>query len=180
MFDYISNVTISDYRERASHIGLMQHFEQSVYDLIVETSTNLPGDVRKVIQAAQERRIAQLAQVYPYRRLRLILRWRRMNVSPICQDTGMPTFIVHTPVGANQIIMKQQIRSAIARATKDGKLRTNSVDSLTGANTGDNLGPGTPVIHFEQWEKDDIDVRLILKGGGCENKNIQYSLPAGD
>ena len=74
--------------------------------------------------------------------------------------------------------MKKQIRSAIARATKDGKLRTNSVDSLTGANTGDNLGPGTPVIHFEQWEKDDIEVRLILKGGGCENKNIQYSLPA--
>ncbi len=25
--------------------------------------------------------------------------------------------------------------------------------------------------------KDYIDVRLILKGGGCENKNIQYSLP---
>ena len=33
-------------------------------------------------------------------------------------------------------------------------------------------------MHFEQWEQDDIEVRLILKGGGCENKNIQYSLPA--
>ena len=61
---------------------------------------------------------------------------------------------------------------------KTSKLRTNSVDSLTGANSGDNLGPGTPVIHFEQWERDDIEVKLILKGGGCENKNIQYSLPA--
>ena len=50
--------------------------------------------------------------------------------------------------------------------------------SLTGKNSGDNLGEGTPVIHFEQWEQDVIDVRLILKGGGCENKNIQYSLPA--
>ncbi|KAI7247327.1 hypothetical protein KC345_g11970, partial [Hortaea werneckii] len=36
----------------------------------------------------------------------------------------------------------------------------------------------TPVIHFEQREEEGIDVRLILKGGGCENKNIQYSLPA--
>jgi fumarate hydratase class I len=99
------------------------------------------------------------------------------NVSPICQDTGMPTFIVHTPVGANQIVMKRDIREAVARATRDGKLRTNSVDSLTGSNSGDNLGPGTPVIHFEQWERDDIEVKLILKGGGCENKNIQYSLP---
>jgi fumarate hydratase class I len=34
------------------------------------------------------------------------------------------------------------------------------------------------VIHFEQWERDEIEVKLILKGGGCENKNIQYSLPA--
>jgi fumarate hydratase class I len=90
----------------------------------------------------------------------------------------MPTFIVHCPVGANQIEMKKQIVEAVRQATKDSKLRPNSVDSLTGANSGDNIGPGVPVIHFEQWEKDDIDVRLILKGGGCENKNIQYSLPA--
>src|SRR5690606_38719389 len=99
------------------------------------------------------------------------------NVSPICQDTGMPTFFLQVPVGANQIEMKKAIRAAVARATKDGILRTNSVDSLTGKNSGDNLGPGTPVIHFEQWERDDIEVKLILKGGGCENKNIQYSLP---
>ena len=51
------------------------------------------------------------------------------------------------------------------------------MDSITGKNSGLNLGPGTPVIHFEQWEEDEIEVLLILKGGGCENKNIQYSLP---
>jgi fumarate hydratase class I len=39
------------------------------------------------------------------------------------------------------------------------------------------LGEETPVIHFEQWEEDDIEIKLVLKGGGCENKNIQYSLP---
>ena len=96
----------------------------------------------------------------------------------ICQDTGMPTFEVKTPVGANQIWMKKQIKEAIAEATKRGKLRPNSVDSLTGENSGNNLGPGTPVIHFEQWERDDIEVKLLLKGGGCENMNAQYSLPA--
>ncbi len=99
------------------------------------------------------------------------------DVGPICQDTGMPTFVVHTPVGVNQIAIKKAIRAAVAEATKRGKLRPNSVDSLTGKNTGDNLGVETPVIHFEQWEQDEIEVKLILKGGGCENKNIQYSLP---
>jgi fumarate hydratase class I len=74
--------------------------------------------------------------------------------------------------------MKRDIREAIADATRLGKLRPNSVDSITGTNSGDNLGPGTPVMHFDQWENDgEIEVKLLLKGGGCENKNIQYSVP---
>ena len=89
----------------------------------------------------------------------------------------MPTFEVKVPVGANQIWMRQQIREAVAEATRRGKLRPNSVDSITGENSGDNLGPGTPIIHFDQWEEPDIEVKLILKGGGCENTNAQYALP---
>ena len=90
----------------------------------------------------------------------------------------MPTFVVHTPVGVNQIVDQEGDPRSRGRGHQAGKLRPNSVDSLTGNNSGNNLGPGTPVIHFEQWEHDDIEVKLILKGGGCENKNIQYSLPS--
>src|SRR5439155_7926907 len=98
---------------------------------------------------------------------------------PICQDTGWPTFEVHTPVGANQIEMKREIQEATAEATKRGKLRPNSVDSLTGTNSGNNLGPGTPTNHFEQSENHgEIEVKLLVKGGGFENKNIQYALQA--
>lgn len=99
------------------------------------------------------------------------------NVSPICQDTGLPTFKVYTPVGVNQIEIKKQSKLQFFAATGDAKLRPNSVDSLTGKNSGTNIGAGLPVIKFEQWENDYITVKLILKGGGCENKNIQYSLP---
>ncbi len=99
------------------------------------------------------------------------------DTGPICQDTGMPTFIIHTPVGVNQIHLKKAIFEAVVEATRLGKLRPNSVDSLTGKNSGNNLGEETPVIHFEQWEENEVEIKLILKGGGCENKNIQYSLP---
>lgn len=90
----------------------------------------------------------------------------------------MPTFEIKTPVGVDQIVIKRDIHAAIAEATRRGKLRPNSVDSITGVNSGDNLGPGAPVVHFEQWENEgEVEVKLLLKGGGCENKNIQYSVP---
>jgi fumarate hydratase class I len=65
----------------------------------------------------------------------------------------------------------------VAVATAKGFLRQNSVDSITGKNTGNNLGPGSPSIHFHQHRGTRLDVRLILKGGGCENVGAQYSLP---
>ncbi|NNU84830.1 fumarate hydratase [Geobacillus sp. BMUD] len=155
----------------------MEKFQQSMYDLIVETSTKLPKDVRRAIARAKVRENAGTRAAMALDTIVENIQMADENVSPICQDTGLPTFKIKVPVGVNQIEMKKAIRAAIAEATKNGKLRPNSVDSLTGKNSGDNLGEGVPVIKFEQWENDYIDVRLILKGGGCENKNIQYSLP---
>lgn len=156
----------------------MRAFKASMLELITKTSTTLPADVRRAIAAALE-------QEEPGTRAAQALAVIATNVDmaceaegPICQDTGMPTFEIKVPVGVNQIVLKRQIEEAIAEATRLGKLRPNSVDSLTGKNSGTNLGPGTPIIHFEQWENDaEIEVRLILKGGGCENQNAQYSLP---
>ena len=156
----------------------MQFLTGSLIELITQTSTNLPPDVRAAMGMAlrEETPATQSSQA-----LKIIAGNIDMALddeAPICQDTGMPTFVVHTPVGVNQIHVKRAIHEAVAEATKRGKLRPNSVDSLTGRNSGNNLGVETPVIHFEQWEEDEIEVKLILKGGGCENKNIQYSLPA--
>ncbi|WP_246943024.1 fumarate hydratase [Bacillus pinisoli] len=155
----------------------MQKLQESMYKLIVETSTNLPKDVRRAIKAAKEKENAGTRAAMSLATITNNITMADENVSPICQDTGLPTFKVKTPVGVNQLKIKEAIKAAMVQATKDGKMRPNSVDSLTGENSGDNLGDGVPVIKFEQWEKDYVDVRLILKGGGCENKNIQYSLP---
>ncbi|SDN31795.1 fumarase, class I, homodimeric [Fictibacillus solisalsi] len=156
----------------------MEKFQESMYKLIVETSTNLPKDVRRAIAAAKIRENAGTRAAMSLDTITKNIKMADDNVSPICQDTGLPTFKIKVPVNVNQIEMKKAIKKAVADATRDTKLRPNSVDSITGDNSGDNLGEGTPVIKFEQWENDYIDVRLILKGGGCENKNIQYSLPA--
>lgn len=156
----------------------MELFSESMYRLIVETSTNLPPDVRKAIDGARRKEMEGTRASLALSTIAKNIEMARETSGPICQDTGMPTFKIKTPVGVNQLELKEAIYKAVARATEDGKLRPNSVDSLTGINSGNNLGPGTPIIKFEQWEKDYIEVRLILKGGGCENKNIQYSLPS--
>src|SRR5918992_1384499 len=156
---------------------MLPHFLDSMVELITRTSTDLPPDVRAAMGLA-------LGSEEPSTRAGQALTVIAQNIDqaascegPICQDTGMPTFEVKVPVGANQIVMRKQIRDAVAEATRRGKLRPNSVDSITGGNSGTNLGPGTPIIHFEQWERDEIEVKLILKGGGCENTNAQYALP---
>jgi fumarate hydratase class I len=157
---------------------MISGFFDSVLQLIVKTSTDLPPDVRAAMAHAMAAEPSDTRSAQALRIIATNIDLAANGEGAICQDTGMPTFEIKTPVGANQIWMKKQVREAVAEATRRGKLRPNSVDSITGANSGDNLGPGTPILHFEQWENDDeIEVKLILKGGGCENTNAQYSLP---
>ena len=157
---------------------MLPHFFDSMVELITKTSTDLPPDVRAAMAdaLATEERATRAGQALTI--IAQNIDQAESCEGPICQDTGMPTFEVHVPLATNQIWLRQQIREAVAEATRRGKLRPNSVDSITGENSGNNLGPGTPIIHFDQWERPDIEVRLILKGGGCENTNAQYALPA--
>ena len=156
----------------------MDSLHASLVELITQTSVNLPPDVRAAMTAANAEETPHTQASQALNIICTNIDQAEEDAGPICQDTGMPTFYVHTPIGVNQIAIGKAIRTAVVEATKKGKLRPNSVDSLTGENSGNNLGTETPVIHYEQWEEDDIEIKLILKGGGCENKNIQYSLPA--
>src|SRR5476649_290460 len=176
----------------------MEFLAASLLELITQTSTNLPPDVRAAMSLAANAETPQTQSSQAFDIILANVDMANDDAGPICQDTGMPTFIahrrvdderghpgvladgaciVHTPVGVNQIRIRRAIREAIAEATRLGKLRPNSVDSITGKNSGNNLGVETPVVHFEQWEEDQIEIKLILKGGGCENTNNQYSVP---
>src|SRR5688572_28780228 len=142
---------------------MLPSFFDSVVSLIVRTSTDLPPDVRVAMAAARAQEPSETQSAQALTIIAQNIDLAAADEGAICQDTGMPTFEIKTPVGANQIVMKKQVREAIAEATRRGKLRPNSVDSITGDNSGNNLGPGTPIIHFEQWDHDnEIEVKLIL------------------
>src|ERR1700716_3173770 len=107
---------------------MLPSFFDSALQLIVRTSTDLPPDVRAAMKTARETeesgtRAAQALTIIA-QNIDLAVK----DEGAICQDTGMPTFEVKVPVGANQIWMARQIEAAIAEATVRGKLRPNSVD----------------------------------------------------
>jgi fumarate hydratase class I len=153
-------------------------FHAHLLELIRRTSAFLPPDVSQVIEMHRA-----LEQAGSKANLALDLVAQNIGLAkrlsaPICQDTGTITFYVHTPVGFDQLELEQLACEAVAEATAKGYLRQNSVESVSGKNTGNNLGAGSPVFHWHQHRKDTIDIRLVLKGGGCENMSAQYSLPA--
>lgn len=156
----------------------MTELPNSLLELIRRTSAEIPDDVHQAIltSLANEKQgtIAENAMKIIDQNIALA----KSKSQPICQDTGSILFYVDGPVGFDQIAFAETAREAVKLATKKGYLRQNSVDSLTGKNDGTNCGPGAPAFHFHQHRSPDVNVRLVLKGGGCENVGAQYSLPA--
>lgn len=155
----------------------MNSLGDSLLELIRRTSAEIPDDVHAATLASLEREkqgsIAASAMQIIERNIELAKR----KSQPICQDTGSIIFYVECPVGYDQITFEETAKNAVKLATKKGFLRQNSVDSLTGKNDGTNVGPGSPTVHFHQHRSPELTVKLILKGGGCENVGAQYSLP---
>jgi fumarate hydratase, class I len=155
----------------------MNALQDSLLELIRRTSAEIPEDVHRVILESLEREqkgtIAESAMKIIEQNIGLA----KIKSQPICQDTGSIILYVDCPVGFDQLAFEEAAREAVKTATKNGYLRQNSVDSITGKNEGTNLGPGSPVVHFHQHRSPEAQVRLILKGGGCENVGAQYSLP---
>ncbi len=151
--------------------------KDTLLELIRKTSSELPKDIKDVLLASIEKEEEGSRAKSALLTIKDNLELAEKNSAPICQDTGMIKFYVECPKGFDTVEFKKLAEAAVDEATAKGYLRQNSVDSITGKNTGNNLGKGTPQYHFEQWDKEDVQVYLILKGGGCENVGIQYSLP---
>ncbi len=155
----------------------MRAWLDSLVELIRRTSAEIPGDVQQAILASLERERKGTIAESALRIIERNIEMARRKSQPICQDTGSVLFYVETPAGVDQGAFEETAREAVKEATRLGYLRQNSVDSVTGKNDGTNLGPGSPALHFHQHHSPEWHVRLMLKGGGCENVGAQYSLP---
>ena len=153
---------------------------ETILELIRRTSAILPDDVVRAVTAAHATEEKGSNAEVALNIIGCNIGLAKDKSAPICQDTGTILFYVHTPVGYDQLALEETATEAVREATRKGYLRQNSVDSLTGKNSGDNTGPGSPVFHFHQWREPHVEIKVMLKGGGCENMNAQYSLPHPD
>lgn len=156
----------------------MYDYTQSILELIRLTSTDLPMSVEKRLRDAQMKEVPGSAAEKTFEAILTNVEMTRKNSTPICQDTGTPIFYVHQPTTMNPGELTRQIRNAVIQATERTYLRPNAVDSLSGRNSGNNIGDKNfPSIHFLEVGGNTLTIDLILKGGGCENVGAQYSLP---
>jgi fumarate hydratase class I len=150
---------------------------ESLVELIRVTSTVVPDDVFKTIAAAAKNEVKDTTADYAMGIIKNNIDLAKFKSQPLCQDTGTVIFYIYHPAGFHQTPFKELIKKAVTLSTKKGYLRQNSVNSLTGENAGTNLGEGHPSIHFYEHKGQEVEIKLMLKGGGCENVSAQYSLP---
>lgn len=150
---------------------------KAVTELIRHTATHLPQDVVKALQTGRNReRSASSARST----LSIILKNAMLadgGNAPLCQDTGTLTFYGRVPVDLDQRKLETTIKAAVRTATRRGYLRCNTIDTVSGRSVNDNIAAGTPVFHWETVNAKRIELRLLMKGGGCENMSAQYGLP---
>lgn len=151
--------------------------KDQLLELIRLAATDLPDDVVDAIKAARQNEPAESAAHSVFGMLLKNIDLARDESTPICQDTGTNIYLVHIPEGVSMRKLTGLILDATAEAVNKSYLRPNAVDSITGKNSGNNIGEGQPFIHFEEWDNDYIEFKLMLKGGGCENVSAQYKLP---
>ncbi len=152
-------------------------WEASLFELIRRTSVDLPTDVEQSLRRANKSEKKDSRARWVLDSILDNVQKARANDAPLCQDTGSLIFYFQVPLGFDTNFLVAATRMAVARATRLGYLRQNTIDALTGESCATNVAHGAPIFYFEQCARTTVDVRLLMKGGGCENVGRQYSLP---
>ncbi len=155
----------------------MLKLRDGIIELYKKVATSIPPDVENslknalTLESPDSRAFNSLSII-----LENITKARKTN-KPVCQDTGVPVFMIKLPNGISQKDINEIVREATAYATVKVPLRANAVDIMEDKNSGNNTGEGFPVIYYEESAGSSLVIDLMLKGAGCENAGLTYKLP---
>jgi fumarate hydratase class I len=151
--------------------------KESILELLRRASTDLSPDAEEVIRKAYQGEDRDTPAKSVFNTILENIKMAREKSTPMCQDTGSLVFYIDFPEGESEKKYSEAIKWAAKEATGLQYLRPNAVNPVTSKNSGNNLGINAPYIHFHQWDKNEVRIRLLLKGGGSENVGSQYKLP---
>ena len=157
----------------------MNLMKEKIYNLIVATSCEMSDDVSQALNNAYNIEVDSGNKLAADQLGMMLenIKLAKDKQLPLCQDTGLITFYIEAPLGFDKCEFRKLAKEAVIEATNNGLLRKNSVSPVTGINSGTNLGPGNPAFYWEESDRKNLKVTLLLKGGGSENVGTQYSLP---
>ena len=147
----------------------VDQIRDTVRRLCQDAATLLPDDVLDALKRAREREESPLAQ----RVLDQILRNAELageESLPLCQDTG--TTVIFLEVGQDLHIVGGALMDALSEGVgtgyTEGRLRASIVERpfSSRTNTKNNT---PPVVHTEIVPGDALRIKVMPKGGGCEN-----------
>ena len=159
----------------------MPALQTSLLELIRRAAIYLPKDVVDALGKAQAREVDGSSG-------KTVLDVILQNIDIACEQeqpvspetSSIHFYVENLPGSVSREKFQEAAQAAVAEATKLGYLQSGRLDPVTEKPHKNNVGPGSPAVHFDGGVGKDFEVRLLLKGSGAENASTQYSLPDDD
>ncbi len=148
--------------------------QRDIIDLYKKIVTEAPPYIKSAIKEAIKKETRNSLALDTLRKYLLNLEIARDEDMPICQDTGIPKFLIKLPKGYSTNEVKKIILKAMPTATKEAYARQSGIDPLSKKEAGNE---GITTFYFDEWNKKYPQISLLLKGGGSENASQLFSLP---
>ncbi|MDR0356104.1 MAG: fumarate hydratase [Deltaproteobacteria bacterium] len=146
-----------------------------VRDLFLSTAYLLPEKVRSRLVSAMAEEVSPQGQAA----LSTILKNAEMATTaftPLCQDTGLAQVVLELgqAVHLDGPPLGQAVDLGMRQAYETGYLRKSTCHPLTRQNLGSNSPVSLETIIVPG---DQVSIRILAKGGGCDNKSVLLNLP---
>ena len=145
--------------------------KEAIYHTIVKASCTISPDVRAAFEQALAIETSAVSRKAFEATLDSLDR-SSASLSPACPDTGWPLFFFR--IGNESVIeggisaLEQSARDMVARATREGFLRSTMKDPFTGEDPGTNVGKNVPGFTYKFVPGDAVQISFVAKGGGSE------------
>jgi len=151
------------------------NIKRKVVDLLSEIGYIPSPDIKQTLQKALQIETSEIAKD--------ILENLIQNIDiashrdfPLCQDTGIVIFWVKigTDINLSGVNLNEILHDAVKEAFAINNYRHSIVsDPIHRKNTGDNT---PPIIHYDFINGNQLEINIMLKGGGSENMSVQKML----